>query len=143
MEKLDEALVAVALPLLMMLAIIDLSRTPQLLTGTAKSITEFTSLFLTSTLFSRKCAALPKGYGHTSFLTPTAHTAQLTTHNSQQQQQQVTMSRFWAAGGSSSESDSSDDDSYSSSDSSVGGARATENKWADLSDDSGMGGVHV
>lgn len=48
----------------------------------------------------------------------------------------TTMSRFWAAGGSSSESDSSDDDSYSSSDSSAG-PRATENKWADLSDDSG------
>lgn len=54
--------------------------------------------------------------------------------------QNSTMSRFWAAGGSSSESES-DDDSYTSSDSSVGGGggggRANENKWADLSDDSG------
>jgi hypothetical protein len=45
------------------------------------------------------------------------------------------MSRFWAAGGSSSESES-DDDSYTSSGSSQG-ARQNENKWADLSDDSG------
>jgi len=44
------------------------------------------------------------------------------------------MSRFWAAG-SSSESES-DDDSYSSSDSSTG-PRQAENRWADLSDDSG------
>lgn len=46
------------------------------------------------------------------------------------------MSRFWAAGGSSSESESDDDSSYSSSGSSAG-PRANENKWADLSDDSG------
>jgi hypothetical protein len=62
--------------------------------------------------------------------------------NSLQQQSSVhkkkralTMSRFWAAGGSSSESES-DDDSYTSSGSSQG-ARQNENKWADLSDDSG------
>jgi hypothetical protein len=45
------------------------------------------------------------------------------------------MSRFWAAGGSSSESES-DDDSYSSSGSSAG-PRQAENRWADLSDESG------
>ena len=46
------------------------------------------------------------------------------------------MSRFWAAGGSSSES-ASDDDSYTSSESSAAGPRQAENRWADLSDESG------